>query len=229
MITLLAGLVGLVTILMALDPYLPARRPRLFSLGLAGLLFGCLSALILLGLDLNQHTAPLSLLTLAIALAVLGGVTATDVLRDRMVNAYILLAGTVVVLILSIGARLGTSDWAHGILGLLVTAGAGAVLFGGGLLFARLRHAPIDDVTGSQTQDFGFGDVLVYALIGAALGPQLGLAAFVAGIFAGGLLALPIFVFDRLRGNDLMSRHVPMLPGIVSGTMVVLLFTAASH
>ena len=223
LIAFLTGLVAVGAMVIVLDPNLPGRRPRPVSLALVGLIVGVVSGVILLGIE---QFGPAKLWATAITLAVLGGVTASDVLRERMINAYLLLAGTAVVLVLSTIAGIATGNPANGVLGVVFTGGAGLLLFGGGLLFAHLRGAPDDEVTGSRIQDLGWGDVLVYTLLGALMGPVWGMVAFVIGIFAGAVLVLPVFVYDRLRGNEMMTRHVPMLPGITTGAVLVLLFIA---
>ena len=229
LVALLAGAVAVAAMLIALDPLLPAPRPRLRTLALVGLVSGMVSAVVMLGLarpsDSSYAFDAVKLTAAAITMAILAGTTATDIFRDRMLNAYLPLAGTVIVMILfAVHGEVSLHA-----MGLIATAGAGLLLFGGGLLFARLRGAPTDEATGEQVQDLGWGDVLTYALLGAFLGPVWGIMAFVVGIFANGLLAIPVFAYDRLRGRELMTHHLPMLPGITTGALLALLFFVAAR
>lgn len=225
MLALFASFVATAAMLMSLDPFLPAPRPGLGGVALTGLLVGVPGAILLVGLQGDPK-----LLAVAITLAVLGGACATDILRARSVNGYLLIAATVLVLVISSVVDLSRGDLPLSLLGLLVVGGAGAGLFAGGAFFARLRglseEALADEERGPA---FGGGDVLVYALIGALLGPVWGLVAFLIGLFANAPMAIFIFLAARLRHRDTAELYLPYLPGIATGTMLVLLLIAVSH
>lgn len=227
-VAFLAGLVALAAMLIALEPFPGTNRPGLRSLTAVGFGIGIPSAVILVGLETDPKLLPV-----AVVLAVLGGATATDLLRNRMMNATLVLFATGFVLAFCLGLSLVNGEnqtIVMSLLGVLFTAGAGVLLFGGGALYARLRgisaEALADEDLGPA---FGWGDVIAYALIGALLGPMWGLIAFALGLFANAPVALLMFASNRLRGRATTELYMPYLPGITIGTMLVLLYIASSN
>lgn len=223
MIPLLAGLVAVAAMAMLLDPYLEGARPRRLYFALTGLVVGIPAGIILAGL--GDDYSPLRLLPVALGMAILGGATATDVLRGRMANGYLIAGAVVAVLVL----QAINDHLISGVLGLLAVGAAGAVVYGGGALYARVRGLTPEALTDEELGPvFGWGDVIAYLLVGAMLGgPTLGILAFVLSMFINGILAIGTWIFGRIRGRASSELYMPYLPGVAVGVMLALFFAAS--
>ncbi len=190
-----------------------SRRTELIVLA-AGALAGTVLALS------RADSLPLVALV-ALGAGLLVGSAASD-LRERMVHVGLLAAGVGGMLVL---AALGPLGLRAPLLGLLFGAGAASLLFAGGWIFSHLRGG-IDPETGERSEDYGSGDIVIWALVGVMLAAlpdgfeRLAIAFLAAHLLVGVasaaiLLARPLHA--RLGGAD----YLPLVPAIATVTLVL--------
>jgi len=90
-----------------------------------------------------------------------------------------------------------------------------------GRAMAHFR-AEIDPDTGEQVEYAGLGDIWIWLLVGAALGPIEGVIALVLGVFINGLISLALIVLSAVRRDAPFGHLYAMAPGIVAGVILVL-------
>lgn len=154
---------------------------------------------------------------LAGGLGLLAGSAVADA-RERYIDVAAVSAGgalCALALVIAVGSPAPT------LLGAAFTGGLAILLFAGGALWARLRGAR-DPQTGRLAEDFGSGDIPVWALAGALLGSLsdpfdriiaaiLG-AHLLAGAVAGGII---VYKLVRRRGDDIYLPFVPAIALVV--------------
>ena len=98
--------------------------------------------------------------------------------------------------------------------------GIASALLGGvvGAIFMLLAYLVSRAIYSSEAM--GFGDVLLAALIGMAVGFPLVLIALLMGILGGGLVAIVLVALRRKRRRD----TIPLAPFLATATMVTLVW-----
>ncbi|MBO8165497.1 MAG: prepilin peptidase [Brevibacillus sp.] len=143
--------------------------------------------------------APIIVIPLAAALLLS---TYTD-LRWRLIYNWLTLPGTAFFLLCH--AVIGPGTFGSSILGTLSLGGVSLIL-------AVLSHGQM-----------GGGDIKLFAMLGAALGWQAGLAVLVYTYVLAGAAALLIVLLRRMFPGARSVKELPMAPFIAAGTALVYL------
>jgi hypothetical protein len=177
---------------------------------------------------------------LAAAAAITGGLLVGSCvadLRERMVHVGVLAVGTgIVVVLLALGwadlrPPLGWNDLLPPLVGLVFGLLMGGLIFGGGWLFSHFRHG-IDPETGEPSEDYGFGDVVIWSLVGTLLVslPPYGsesvmrfAVAFLGAHILVGLLSLAVLIARPLHLKLGNTVYLPLVPAITVVTLGVIL------
>ena len=237
LIALLSLLVGpLVVRGVVLTAEQPRGRPFLALVGLSAIV---LTALVLalfaqapapiglvpqaFGSRVGDSVWPPHLIIAAIALFGLLTATITDIFCDRSILAAAVVYPTRLVLIgyaLTV-PFIGPGAFAVSLFGWLFCWSLGKVLEFPARLLARRHQAPIDELTGEQSEYFGGGDTWLLKLMGALLGPVGGLTAFAIGAIINGLISVPLLLRDRLSGKGWGLSYQPFVPGLAIAAVCV--------
>jgi leader peptidase (prepilin peptidase)/N-methyltransferase len=156
-----------------------------------------------------------------IALFVL--ITVIDIEYRLILFVVIIPAAIIALLDALLGPPLHAPDLRLSLLGGLLGFGVFFVLYLGGILFsyvmAKIRGYELPEVA------FGYGDVMLAALCGLILGWQPLIFAIFIAVFLGALGAMIYLVGRSLMGRYDMFTPLPYGPYIVTGALILLLFS----
>ena len=194
------------------------RRIELLTLAAGGLIGAALGA---------ASPSPTLAAATAVTAGLLIGSSVAD-RRERMVHIGVLAVGTGIVGVLG---ALGSGDLRFPLVGLVFGLLMGGLIFGGGWLFSHFRHG-IDPETGEPSEDYGFGDVVIWALVGTLLVslPPYGsesvmrfAVAFLGAHILVGLLSLAVLIARPLHLKLGNTVYLPLVPAITVVTLGVIL------
>ncbi|WP_429843678.1 prepilin peptidase [Brevibacillus sp. FIR094] len=124
-------------------------------------------------------------------------------LRRRLIYDWLTLPGIVYFLILH--AYLHPEKW--------LTYAMGVIVLGGiSLLMAMISNGQM-----------GGGDIKLLALVGAAVGWQVGLVVLMLTYLLAGVSVLTIWAIAKMTGRMKIGREIPLAPFVAGGTSLMLI------
>lgn len=201
------------------------------SIGIC-LLWGICSYFYVKKNEQDESDAPFTFpLILAVAIAVVAGVLLVELPHPYNLATAIFVVG---------GGVNAISDWRYHYLWPEITTGTVVLLSlvmsfgegGVGLIGFGVCGAigfGIWAITGIIGKETGFGDVLLIGAMGLALGPILGIVAYVLGTFSGLFLAVYHAKKKGLSYNDMRTEPLPFGPCLMIGFVLVALFYPFFH